>query len=152
MKMSNANQFGPRTFNALFEDLLQGNTARFFKDCANHEDWMQHNAQIPVNIKEDDKNYAISLVAPGLKKELFHLQVNDKVLTVSFEQKENTEEKESGKWLRREYKNRSFKRNFNLGDTIDADKIAASYEDGILNITLPKKEAVIATNKTIAVA
>ncbi|KAA5537511.1 Hsp20/alpha crystallin family protein [Taibaiella lutea] len=103
---------------------------------------------MPVNIKEQDANFNIEVIAPGVAKEDFSIQVNDKVLSISFEQKEE-EDKEEGKWLRKEYKVRSFKRNFTLGEKVDAEKISANHNNGILTLTLPKKEAAIATNRTI---
>ncbi len=146
--MVKTNHFLPRTFSGLVEDIFNGNTARFFRDDASHDEWVRNAYQVPVNVKENESGYALEVIAPGVAKEDFKLQVNDKVLTISFEQKE-AEQKEEGKWLRKEFKARSFKRTFTLGEQVDVDKIAASYDNGILHLTLPKKEAAIATNKVI---
>ena len=139
---------GPRFFNGLLEDVLNGNTARFFRDEALNDNWVRNAQQVPVNVKENETGYSISVVAPGIAKEDLKLQVNDKVLTISFDQSED-QKKEEGKWLRHEFKVRSFKRSFTLGDQVDTEKISAKFENGILNLDLPKKEAAIATNKVI---
>ena len=104
-----------------------------------------------VNVKETETGFALEILAPGVRKEDLKLNINDKTLTIAFEQKEE-QKQESEKWIRNEFKVRSFKRSFTLGDQIDTDKIAASFENGILNLTLPKKEAAIVTNKVIDIA
>lgn len=150
MKMVKSH-FMPRTFSGFVEDIFHGNAARFFKDDASQEEWLHHfNHSIPVNVKESEAGYILDVIAPGLAKEDFTLQVNDKVLTISFEQKE-TEQKEDGKWLRKEFKLRSFKRSFTLGEQVDVNKISASYNNGVLQLTLPKKETAIVTNKVIEI-
>jgi HSP20 family protein len=146
--MVKTNQFSPRTFSGLLEDIFNGNTNRFFRDDASHDEWVRNAHQVPVNVKESETEYKLDVVAPGVAKEDFKLQINDKSLTISFEQKE-TEQKEEDKWLRKEYKVRSFKRTFTLGDKVDTDKITATYQNGILELILPKKEAAIVTNKVI---
>lgn len=151
MKMVKANHFGPRTFSGLMEDFFNGNTARFFRDDAHQDEWNRSHYQVPVNIRETEAGYALEVIAPGVAKEDFKLQVNDKVLTISFEQKEEAKEQDGNKWLRKEFRLRSFKRSFTLGEQVDIEKIAASYEQGILHLELPKKEAVIATNKVIEI-
>jgi len=141
--MVKTHQFGPLAFNGFIEELFNGNSPRFFRDAPVHD-----THHVPVNIKEQDANFNIEVIAPGVAKEDFSIQVNDKVLSISFEQKE-TENKEEEKWLRKEYKVRSFKRSFTLGEKVDAEKITANHNNGILTLTLPKKEAAVATNRTI---
>ena len=137
-------QFNPNAFNGFIEELFNGNTPRFFRDQPAHENWNH----IPVNVKENDHAFNIEVIAPGITKEDFSIQVNDKTLTISFDLKEAAEKGEE-KWLRKEFKIRSFKRSFTLGDKIDGDKISAAYNQGILTLSLPKKEAAIATNRNI---
>jgi HSP20 family protein len=107
---------------------------------------------VPVNLRETDKSYEMSLIAPGLKKEDFRLNVTNELLTISYEQKteQNSENKED-RWLRKEYKMESFSRSFNLDDSVDVDNISASYDNGILHLTLPKKENARRISKTINV-
>lgn len=146
--MVKTNQFSPRSFSGLLEDIFNGNGNRFFRDDARQDEWVRNAHQVPVNVKESEAEYRLAVVAPGIAKEDFKLQINDKALTISFEQKE-AEEKDETKWLRKEYDVRSFKRTFTLGEKVDADKITATYQNGILELSLPKKEAAIATNKVI---
>lgn len=146
--MVKSNHFLPRTFSGLVEDIFNGNAARFFRDDAAHDEWIKSHYQVPVNVKENETGYSLDVVAPGVPKEAFKLQVNDKTLTISFDQA-GDEQKDDSKWLRKEYKVRSFKRSFTLGDQVDAEKISASYNNGILHLELPKKEAAIVTNKVI---
>lgn len=147
--MVKTHQFSPASFNDIFEELFNGNAPRFFRDAPAHDNWNH----IPVNVKENESSFSIDVVAPGIAKEDFAIQVNDKTLNISFDVKEGEtkEVKEEGKWLRKEFKVRSFKRSFTLGDKVDAEKIAAGYNNGILTLTLPKKEAAIATNRNIEI-
>ncbi len=107
---------------------------------------------MPVNIRETDAAYEMELVAPGLRKEDFQLNVSGDMLTVSFEEKnENKESNNQEGWVRQEYRRRSFSRSFHLSDAIDINNIAAHYEHGILYVTLPKNERSRQTSKTIRV-
>lgn len=143
-------QFGPRSLGGFMEDLLTGNGARFFRDDAHADEWFSSSLKVPVNILEKDTAYTIDLVIPGVVREDVKLQVNDRTLTVTFEPKEENRA-EQEKWLRREFKPRAFKRVFNLSDKIEADKISASYDAGILHLQLPKKEAAVAVSKMIEI-
>lgn len=97
-------------------------------------------ASIPaVNITEDKKAYHMSLAAPGLKKEDFQVELDGNLLTVSSEKEESKEEKDE-KYSRKEYNYSSFTRSFTLPDEVIKDSIDVSYENGILNIVLPKTE------------
>jgi HSP20 family protein len=123
----------PRTIGGLMEDVLQNGWSRVNDEISSFT--------APVNIQETDKSYDLHLIAPGLKKEDFKISIDQNTLNISFEQKtENKEQPQDGKWLRNEYRMRSFKRSFTLNDKIDAGKIAAKYSDGVLVVTLPKKE------------
>lgn len=105
-----------------------------------------------VNVIEQDNGFYLELVSPGLAKEDFKIELKDKQLTISAEKKQEAENKESGKIWRREFSFHSFKRNFFLPDTVEADAIEASYEQGILKIYIPKKAELKPTVKTIDVA
>ena len=94
----------------------------------------------------------MQVIAPGLRKEDFKLQVNNDMLTVSFEpQPDQNNENRNDDWLRREYTTQAFTRSFNMDDTIDVNKITAAYSDGILTLTLPKKESAQKVSKTIEI-
>ncbi|WP_158849574.1 Hsp20/alpha crystallin family protein [Algibacter sp. L1A34] len=92
-----------------------------------------------VNIKETADAYEVEMAAPGLKKSDFKLDLNNQVLSISTEKKEEHEEKEEN-YTRKEFGYTSFKRTFTLPDTVNDEKITANYQDGVLNILLPKKE------------
>lgn len=100
-------------------------------------------AHVPaVNVIEEEKVYRIEVAAPGLSKKDFNLEVEDDVLTISFEKKESKDDQQSN-YLRREFSAQSFKRSFQLPDTIDQAGIQASHEAGILTVHLPKREEVL---------
>jgi HSP20 family protein len=104
-----------------------------------------------VNVSETEKNYDVTLAAPGMKKEDFRIDVDGNLLTVSSEQ-EHKEEESGKKFTRREYSYSSFSRSFNLPEEVNLEKIEASYKDGILHIVLPRVSSGKKTSaKTIAV-
>jgi HSP20 family protein len=92
-----------------------------------------------VNVIENTDLFEIRLAAPGLSKQEFKVNIHDNTLVISAEKKEETNQ-ESEKYTRKEFNYSSFKRSFTLPESVDTDKIEASYLDGILNLTLPKKE------------
>ncbi len=92
-----------------------------------------------VNIKETSDNYLLELAVPGLEKEDFSVQVNNDQITISAEKKvEHSSDDES--FNRREFNYASFSRSFPLPETVDTEAIQARYVNGILKITLGKKE------------
>ena len=139
-------------FGGLVNNVLQNSLDRFFDDDFWGFDRNLMNFQVPVNIRETDKSYVMEVVAPGHKKEDFKVNISDKMLTIAFDHKEEDkkEDRQSG-YLRHEYMMQSFTRSFTLDETVDADKIAAEYKDGILHVSLPKKEGVQKITKSIQV-
>lgn len=91
-----------------------------------------------ANIIEEKDNYFIELAAPGFEKADFKIKLSENVLTVSVEKEENIENT-----TQREFSYTSFSRGFNIPETIQVEKIKAEYENGILQIALPKKEEAI---------
>jgi HSP20 family protein len=106
--------------------------ARFFDTPAN-------TTMPAVNIKEGKEEFSIEVAAPGFEKKDFKIDLNNNVLEISSEKEEKNEEN-GDKLMRCEFKYSSFKRYFTLPDTIESEKIKASYKDGILNVTIPKKD------------
>ena len=104
-----------------------------------------------VNICETNDNYELEFNAPGRKKEDFKITVDKNILTVSFEKKEEQAE-EKRQFIKREFSTQSFKRSFTLDEKINADAINAKYENGILYLTLPKKEEVKVMPKEIVIS
>ena len=92
-----------------------------------------------VNIKETADAFIVEMAVPGLKKSDFHVDIDNQVLSISTETKEEKEQKEEN-YTRREFGYSSFKRTFTLPESVNDEKINASYNEGILSILLPKKE------------
>jgi HSP20 family protein len=104
-----------------------------------------------VNIAERKDKYEVSLAVPGMKKDDFKIDVDGNMLSISSEKEEKTEEKDK-KFTRKEYNYSSFSRSFSLPDEVNQDKIEAKYEEGVLKISLPRREeASKPTAKKIAV-
>jgi HSP20 family protein len=99
-----------------------------------------------VNIIENGKDFKIELAAPGLERKDFKVEVDNGVLTISAEKKEEKKE-ENENYKRREFSYNSFSRSFTLPENSLTDKIDAKYENGILRLTLPKKEVVVSKPK-----
>jgi HSP20 family protein len=104
-----------------------------------------------VNITEHKNEYKVELAVPGMKKDDFKIDVDGNMLTISSEKEESSEEKEK-RFTRKEYSYSSFSRSFTLPEEINLDKIEAKYEDGILKLSLPRREeAKLPSPKHIAV-
>jgi len=101
------------------------------------------NTSLPaVNVKETDDDYFIEVAAPGMTKKDFKINYQNNVLTISSEKQDEKEESDDS-YTRKEFSYQSFQRSFTVpGNDVDSDKISASYNDGILNIKLPKREEV----------
>ena len=103
-----------------------------------------------VNLAEDDNAYTVDVVAPGYKKDDFKLKVDDDILTISAESKnERTEGSDGREYSRREYSCSSFTRSFRLPDNAKDEQVKAVYNDGILQITIPKTEKQQKASKQI---
>lgn len=100
------------------------------------------NTTIPaINVKETNDHYEVELAAPGMEKKDFKIELNSNLLTISSERQNKWEEKEDERYTRREFSYQSFQRTFQLPkDVVDEDKIEAKYENGLLHLTIPKKE------------
>lgn len=96
----------------------------------------------PVNIRETENGYQVELSVPGFKKEDLVLNVEENVLSVKASSTEEQETKE-GTYTRREFRQASFERRFTLPEAVDAERIAATTENGVLMIDLPKKEEAL---------
>ena len=123
----------PSIFNDIFDDDFMGYTpAKQFASPA-------------VNIIENDKDYQIEVAAPGMSKEDFKVRLeNDNELVIALEKK-NEDKHEKKNYLRREFSYASYKQAFIIPDEVEAEGINASMVDGVLKITLPKKEVTVKT-------
>jgi len=94
-----------------------------------------------VNIEEKEDSFVLELAAPGKKREDFNIELDNELLTISSETKEeNKSEDKDRNFTRREFSYTSFKRSFTLPETVDFSKIDATYSEGVLYVNLPKRE------------
>ena len=135
-----ATEFVPTSFSHLID--------RFFNDNMVRSGGSAYSFVPKVDVLEDEKGFEIQVAVPGMSKEDFKIDLNEKFLTISGERKYKNEKKEQN-YHTIETQYGSFSRSFSLPENVDADKIAASYTNGILAITIPKdeKKALKATIK-----
>ena len=133
--------------------------AHFISDFFNDNFWpsllegdrnYENNSTPAVNVEETDKAYVISVAAPGLNKEDFHVTLENNTLSIASSNKENKEKKENN-FLRREFSYQSFSRSFTLPDNTEAKKIKASHKNGVLSISITKEEIKIEKAKEISI-
>lgn len=92
-----------------------------------------------VNIREDDKNYILDFAIPGFEKKDLKIDLNEDVLTISSEIKNESEESKDC-YSRKEFSYKAFSRSFYIPENVNMEKIEANYKDGILTVALPKQE------------
>lgn len=92
-----------------------------------------------TNIRETDDEFLVEMAAPGMKRDDFHVELDNDMLKI-WTEKEQTNEDNNESYTRREFSYESFSRSFFLPNTVEADKIKAKYEDGMLRLMIPKKE------------
>ena len=110
------------------------------RDLFGWDNWSNEGSSLPkVNIVETNDEFRVEMAAPGMRKEDFHVELDNDTLTIHSEfSSENNDENST--YTRREFNYQSFKRSFYLPNTVEADKIKARYKDGILSLEIPKKE------------
>ncbi len=131
--------------NSLFEDFFNNFPSRVL-----NEEFAGFNQTVPTNVKENDNAYILEVVAPGMEKSDFKVNIDNNILTISAEKKASTKE-ENERHVRREFNYKSFTRSFTIDDSIQNDKIQARYENGVLFVELPKKEEVKVSPKEISI-
>ena len=92
----------------------------------------------PMDVSETEKAFLIKAEMPGIKKDDIDVSVKDGVLTISGESKEETEEKKEGKVIRQERRYGKYVRSMSIGANVDVEHIKADYDNGVLELTLPK--------------
>lgn len=135
-----------KSFNNFVDDLFTELPVLFKNDIP----VPQWKGFVPVNITENESGYQLEIIAPGFEKGDFKITLDQDVLTVSAEKKEEVKD-ENNKQIRREYSYRSFKRSFTLDEKSDTAGIDAQYVNGVLTLNLPKKETVKEEAKQINV-
>lgn len=111
-----------------------------------HDDFFKKGLQLgtsvpPVNVKETEHSYHLEVAVPGMKKEDFRISLDNGVMTIASEHKQEKEEKEGEKITRKEYNYSSFSRSFSLPDNASEEDISAEYTDGVLKISMAKTSA-----------
>ena len=119
-------------------------TPRFFD--FNDEFFENGIATPPANIVETSKEFKLDLSVPGMKRDDFKVDVEDGVLTISSEKEEEKNETDKN-YRRREFSYSSFSRTFSLPENADENKINAKYDNGMLQITIPKNEMTVSKSK-----
>ncbi|TDJ67654.1 MAG: Hsp20/alpha crystallin family protein [Proteobacteria bacterium] len=133
-----ASRNGLRWFDDDFGDFFEG----FFRPARLIEP--TRNVVPAVDVSEDDNGYVVRAELPGVKKEDIDVTLEDGVLTISAEtkSKSESEEKDGERVIRQERRYGKYSRSLRLGTQVDEGKVKASYKDGILQLVLPKSEAV----------
>ncbi len=131
---------------------INGLFPTFFDDLFNRDlfnwgnlNFSETNTTLPaVNIKETGEAYEVEVAAPGMSKKDFTVELNGNTLQISSEKTNNSEDEgDDQHYFRREFSYQSFQRTFQLQkDVLDVDKIQAKYENGLLHLSIPKKEEV----------
>jgi len=117
---------------SLFDDFL---SREFGDSFFNNESLVSPSA----NVKELEDKYEIELAVPGFKKSDININVEDNILHIENEVKKE-EKREEDNYLFHEFSKQNFHRSFRLSNKVDSEKIEAAYEDGILKVSIPKKE------------
>lgn len=123
--------------NNVFDDFFTRDLWNWGNNSASHT-----NTTIPaVNIRETNENFVVEMAAPGMNRNDFKVELDGNLLTIISEKQDHREEKEDEKYSRREFSYQSFHRSFQLQkEVVDAEKIEAKYENGVLHLVIPKKE------------
>jgi HSP20 family protein len=99
------------------------------------------NSTPAVNIKETTDSFQVEMAAPGMDKKDFKIELDGHTLTISSEKQDQREDKDGESYNRKEFSYQSFYRTFHLPkDVVDADRIIARYENGLLQLEIPKRE------------
>lgn len=119
----------------------------FFDLTRDWLDWTNENysttgTSLPaVNIRETGDSFEVEMAAPGMSKKDFRIELENNLLSISSERKNETEKKEGERFTKKEFSYQSFQRTFTLPkEVVDDDKINARYENGVLYLSIPKKE------------
>ena len=124
-------------FDKMFDNLVETQFPEVVKQVGVKP--YQGSAYPKVNVYEYDDKIGIVAEIPGLNKKQLNVEVEEGILTISGD-KHNTFENDGAKVLRKELKQSSFKRSFELGELLDGDNISAKFKDGVLSVSIPKTE------------
>ena len=120
-----------------------------FDDFILNQDWGYQKDSLPaVNIITSEDQFDIELATPGNKKADFQIEVEDDVLIISSETVSQSRDTETS-YERKEFGYNSFQRSFNIPESVNTDKISATYKEGVLTVSLPKKEEALPQPKKL---
>jgi HSP20 family protein len=120
-----------------------------FDDFILNQDWGYQKTSLPaVNIITSEDQFDIELATPGNKKADFQIEVEDDVLIISSETVSQSGDTETS-YERKEFGYNSFQRSFNIPESVNTDKISATYKEGVLTVSLPKKEEALPQPKKL---
>jgi HSP20 family protein len=124
----------PSSFSTVMDDFFNKSFPEVFNSESNFN-------SPSTNIKETDTAYCIEMAIPGVEKDKINIRVEkDQLIIESRQSSESIEEDEKSNYHMRQFNFSSFRKSFFLNDKIDTDKIEAEYKDGILNITVEKRD------------
>jgi len=149
--MNNITRFDPFSELTRFDPLLDIDDV--FNRFAMRPLWrtgMELEPQIKMDVKEMDGEYRIDVEIPGAKKDDIHVTVDGNRVSITCEVKQEKDVKEGEKLIRCERSYGMASRSFNLADEVDQNKVQAKYNNGLLELTLPKKAG--ATRKEISIS
>lgn len=125
------------TIPSLFDDFF----TRDFFDRSNFNQVSSSETLPAVNIQETNKSYEIEVAAPGMNRDDFNIELNNNILIVNAHRTKEIEDKGEN-YMRKEFNYQQFQRSFQLPQLmVEQEKVCARYNNGILSITLPKKES-----------
>ena len=136
-------------FDKMFDNLVETQFPEVVKQVGVKP--YQGSAYPKVNVYEYDDKIGIVAEIPGLNKKQLNVEVEEGILTISGD-KHNTFENDGAKVLRKELKQSSFKRSFELGDLLDGDNISANFKDGVLSVSIPKTEQEVPKKHSVKIS
>ena len=137
------------TRNSFLNDFFRDTAPSFFIKPL-HRDQLPYHNQIKINVTEGASNYTVTAEIPGVKKEDIHVLVEDDVVTLRADIKQEDQSASTEKVLRSERYFGTVSRSFRMAENIDEWQSKAKYENGVLTLTLPKK-AVVDTSKRLTI-
>jgi HSP20 family protein len=142
--MANISRYDPFDFTVEpLDDLFRG----FFRPV--RFEGQPQQMQIKVDVKENEKSFTVHADIPGVKKDDIHVTIDGNQVSISAEVKKEKEEKDGDKVLRSERYFGKVYRSFALGQDIDEGSSTAKYNDGVLELALPKKKTVATKKLTV---
>ena len=142
--MANVTRYDPFNVDSVFDDFFKGFLVRPMQ-----MEGIPKAPQIKMDVHENDRSYIVKAEVPGVKKEDIHVSIDGNTVSISAEVKQESEQKEGEKLLRSERYYGQVARSFSLGSDIDEAGAEARYNDGVLELNLPKKAAASARKLTI---